>query len=393
MTTGVFPLKMLHLMTSVAKPSLDRMTKALAVVGAFVAFGCGESSQPQDDPRGTEWVHRGPAQGTTYTIKYIAPDSVPQEAIAAALEEVDIEMNAWRAESALSRFNAFNRTDTVFEVADEAGVWSLLWDISSDVHRESKGAFDVAMAPLMKLWGFRMQHREIVTPAMVDSVHAFARFRTDVVDFNEVLDGVGLAVGGHLSKGDPRAELDFNAVAQGFTVDGLAEVLMDHGVMDMMVELGGEVKCMGTNLQGQPWRIAIDRPQAEGRTLQAILPMDNQSVCTSGNYRKVTVVNGQKLSHTLDPRTGAPVTHGLLSATIVTPSAAYADAYATVCMVLGPDRGAAWVDSLQRTGKDVEALFIMDGGGEDYSFWATPQLRNALEWLEPLSEYDSPSSK
>ena len=380
-------------MTSVAKPSLDRITKALAVAGAFVAFGCGEAPEPQNDGRGTEWVHRGPAQGTTYTIKYIAPDSVPQAAIDAALEEVDIEMNAWRAESALSRFNAFTRTDTVFEVADEAGVWSLLWDISSDVHRESKGAFDVAMAPLMKLWGFRMQHRDVVTPAMVDSVHAFARFRTDVVDFNEIEDASGLAVVGHLSKGDPRAELDFNAVAQGFTVDGLAEVLMDHGVMDMMVELGGEVKCMGTNLQRQPWRIAIDRPQAEGRTLQAVLPLDNQSVCTSGNYRKVTVVNGQKLSHTLDPRTGAPVTHGLLSATIVTPSAAYADAYATVCMVLGPDRGAAWVDSLQRAGKEVEALFIMDGEGEDYSFWATPQLRNALEWLEPLSEYDSPSAK
>ena len=126
----------------------------------------------------TEWVHRGPAQGTTYTIKYIAPDSVPQAAIDAALEEVDIEMNAWRAESStLSRFNAFTRTDTVFEVADEAGVWSDVWDISSDVHRESKGAFDVAMAPLMKLWGFRMQHRDVVTPAMVDSVHAFARFR------------------------------------------------------------------------------------------------------------------------------------------------------------------------------------------------------------------------
>ena len=380
-------------MTLVAKPSFDRFTKALAIAGAFVAFGCGEAPEPQKDARGTEWVHRGPAQGTTYTIKYIAPDSVPQAAIDAALEEVDIEMNAWRAESALSRFNAFTRTDTVFEVVDEAGVWSLLWDISSDVHRESKGAFDVAMAPLMKLWGFRMQHRDVVTPAMVDSVHAFARFRTDVVDFNEIEDASGLAVGGHLSKGDPRAELDFNAVAQGFTVDGLAEVLMDHGVMNMMVELGGEVKCMGTNLQGQPWRIAIDRPQAEGRTLQAVLPLDNQSVCTSGNYRKVTVVNGQKLSHTLDPRTGAPVTHGLLSATIVTPSAAYADAYATVCMVLGPDRGAAWVDSLQRAGKDVEALFIMDGEGEDYSFWATPQLRNALEWLEPLSEYDSPSAK
>ena len=90
MTTGAFPLKMLRLMTSVAKPSLDRITKALAVAGAFVAFGCGEAPEPMEDARGTEWVHRGPAQGTTYTIKYIAPDSVPQAAIDAALEEVDI---------------------------------------------------------------------------------------------------------------------------------------------------------------------------------------------------------------------------------------------------------------------------------------------------------------
>ena len=384
-------------MTSVAKPSIVQLTKALAVAGAFVAFGCGTSERGQGsdaavDGRGRVWVHQGEAQGTTYMIKYVAPDSVPQSAIDASLEEVDIEMNAWRPESALSRFNAFTRTDTVFEVADEAGVWSLLWDISSDVHRESKGAFDVAMAPLMKLWGFRIQHRDVVTPAMVDSVHAFARFRTDVVDYNDVEDDHGLVLRGHLSKSDPRVELDFNAVAQGYTVDGLAEVLMDHGVTDMMVELGGEVKCMGRNAAGEPWRIAIDRPQAEGRTLQAVLPLDNTSVCTSGNYRKVSVVNGQKLSHTLDPRTGAPVTHGLLSATIVTPSAAYADAYATVCMVLGPDKGAAWVDSLQRAGKDVEALFILDGGGEGYAFWATPTLREQLEWLEALPEYDSPQA-
>ena len=155
-----------------------------------------------------------------------------------------------------------------------------------------------------------------------------------------------------------------------------------------MVELGGEVKCLGRNLKGDLWRIAIDRPQAVGRTLQAVLALENTSICTSGNYRKVSVVNGQKLSHTLDPRTGAPVTHGLLSATVVTPSAAYADAYATVCMVLGPDRGAAWVDSLQRAGKPVEALFILDDGEGGYAFWATPAMRDQLEWFEALPEHD-----
>jgi len=376
-------------MTSVAKPSVVQLTKALAFAGAFVAFGCGGEAPPAERADGKRlWEHRGEAQGTTYTVKYLAVDSVPQAAIEASLEEVDVEMNAWRAESALSRFNAFARTDTVFEVADPAGVWSLLWDISSDVHRESKGAFDVAVAPLMNLWGFRMQHRDVVTPEQVDSVRAFARFRTDVVDYDDVLDAQGRRVAGHLSKGDPRAALDFNAVAQGYTVDGLAEVLLDRGVEDMMVELGGEVKCLGRNLKGDLWRIAIDRPQAEGRTLQAVLALDNTSICTSGNYRKVSMVNGQKLSHTLDPRTGAPVTHGLLSATVVTPSAAYADAYATVCMVLGPDRGAAWVDSLQRAGKPVEALFILDGGEGGYAFWATPAMRDQLEWFEELPEYD-----
>ncbi|MGB1577562.1 MAG: FAD:protein FMN transferase [Flavobacteriales bacterium] len=376
-------------MTLVAKPGVAPITKALALAGAFVAFGCGGEAPPAERADGKRlWVHQGEAQGTTYTIKYLAADSVPQAAFEASLEEVDVEMNAWRAESALSRFNAFGRTDTVFEVTDPAGVWSLLWDISTDVHRESQGAFDVSVAPLMNLWGFRMQHRDVVTPEQVDSVRAFARFRTDVVDYNDVFDDEDRRVAGHLSKGDPRVALDFNAVAQGYTVDGLAEVLLDHGVEDMMVELGGEVKCLGRNMAGDLWRIAIDRPQAVGRTLQAVLALDNTSICTSGNYRKVSVVNGQKLSHTLDPRTGVPVSHGLLSATVVTPSAAYADAYATVCMVLGPDRGAAWVDSLQRAGKPVEALFILDGGEGEYAFWATPSMREQLEWFEELPEYD-----
>ena len=288
-------------MTSVAKPSLDRITKALAVAGAFVAFGCGDGHPVPSSSAERVWVHQGEAQGTTYTVKYVSRDSVSQAAFEACLEEVDVEMNAWRPSSTLSQFNASTEVDTAFSFADSAGVWEDVWRISEDVHRLSGGAFDVTVGPLMKLWGFRMERRDVVTQAMVDSVRQFAHFADDVVRFVPKSRAGGAA----LSKSDPRTELDFNAVAQGYTVDAMAQVLLDRGVTNMMVELGGEVKCLGLN-HGQPWRIAIDRPQEEGRTLQAVLPVADMSICTSGNYRKVSVVNGQRFSHTLDPRTGLP---------------------------------------------------------------------------------------
>jgi thiamine biosynthesis lipoprotein len=375
---------MSRLMTSVAKPSLDRITKALAVAGAFVAFGCGDPNSVPSNSAGRVWVHQGEAQGTTYTVKYVSQDSVSQAAFEACLENVDLEMNAWRPSSTLSQFNASTAVDASFTFADSAGVWEEVWRISEDVHRLSDGAFDVTVGPLMKLWGFRMERRDVVTPTMVDSVRPFAHFAVDVVRFVPKSPTGGAA----LSKSDPRTELDFNAVAQGYTVDAMAQVLLDRGVTNMMVELGGEVKCLGLNQQGQPWRIAIDRPQEEGRTLQAVLPVTDMSICTSGNYRKVSVVNGQRFSHTLDPRTGAPVKHVLLSATLLAPEAAYADAFATACMVLGPEAGQRWIAQMQAQGEEVEALFIMDGTGEAFTYWATPSLEAQLEWIEPLDKYD-----
>ena len=146
----------------------------------------------------------------------------------------------------------------------------------------------------------------------------------------------------------------------------------------MMVELGGEVKCLGTmNQHGQPWRIAIDRPQEEGRTLQAVLPVADMSICTSGNYRKVSVVNGQRFSHTLDPRTVLPVTHGLLSATVV----ARGGLRRCVCHSLhgAGAGGRATLDCPNAsTRRGLEALFIMDGAGEAFTYWATPSLEAQL---------------
>ena len=374
-------------MTLVAKPSIVQLTKALAIAGAFVTFGCAEPRVDASSQLGRQWVHQGEAQGTTYTIKYVSRDSVPHAAFESCLEQVDVEMNAWRPESTLSQFNAFTEIDSAFRIPDESHVWTDLWNISNEAFLLSGGTFDVTLGPMMKLWGFRMQHRDLVSNDQVDSVMAFSRLHPDVVMFESKMNELGEPNGVALTKKDPRVELDFNAVAQGYTVDRLVRVLADHEVQHLMVELGGEVRCHGGNAKGLPWRIAIDRPQAEGRSLQAVLPVRNQSVCTSGNYRKVSVVNGKRFSHTIDPRTGRPVTHRLLSATIVAPDAAVADAYATACMVMGPDHGSAWLDSLRKEGHKLEALFIMDGQEGGYSYWATPDLEGQLEWIEPLDKY------
>ena len=180
------------------------------------------------------------------------------------------------------------------------------------------------------------------------------------------------------SKSDPRTELDFNAVAQGYTVDAMAQVLLDQGVTNMMVELGGEVKCLGLNQHSQPWRIAIDRPQEEGRTLQAVLPVADHVDVHEWQLPKSQCREWAAVFAHPRPRTGSPVTHGLLSATVLAPEAAYADAFATACMVLGPEAGQRWIAQMQAQGEEVEALFIMDGAGEAFTYWATPSLGGAI---------------
>ena len=173
-------------------------------------------------------------------MKYLSRDSVSQAAFEACLEEVDVEMNAWRPSSTLSQFNASTEVDAAFSLADSAGVWEDVWRISEDVHRLSGGAFDVTVGPLMKLWGFRMERRDVVTQAMVDSVRQFAHFADDVVRFAPKSQAGGAA----LSKNDPgrnwistpsRKDTPWMPWRKSCSIE----------VTNMMVELGGEVKCLG----------------------------------------------------------------------------------------------------------------------------------------------------
>lgn len=356
--------------------SVDNKLLILAVVLLFI-FGC--STNPE--------LHHltGEAQGTTYTIKYTGKDVISHSLVDSVLESMDIEMNTWRKDSRISEINKFQRTDTVYTFYDESKIWSVLWDLSWEINQDSYGAFDPTVMPLVELWGFGLKNAQNVDSAKVDSIMSFMGFRTDLIDLDEV-ENDSAYIESHIIKGDPRSRLDFNAIAQGYTVDMLLDLLLEEGVQNAMVELGGEVRCVGLNNKGDTWKIAVDKPIDSGhknREFQAIIPVNNASVCTSGNYRKFVEVDGIRRSHSIDPRTGFPVEHNLLSVTIKASDAAIADAYATVCMVLGPDEGKFFIEERINDAPQykLDALFIM-GGEDGYEYWVSPGWEEVITLLD-----------
>lgn len=347
------------------------INRTLALGLACVFFGC--TNSPNEN------VLTGETQGTTYSVKYLGPNSVLKSEIDSVLEVMDEDMSTWRSDSKISQINAFDRTDSVYAFYDESKIWSVLWDMTWEIHRDTEGAFDPTVKPLVDLWGFGLKNATHVDSADVDSIMQFVGFRTDVIDLDE-MENDSAYLQTHIWKAHPHTQLDFNAIAQGYTVDMVLDYLIENGVKDAMVEIGGEVRSVGVNRDGQPWRIAIDKPvegsSATNRELQAIVSLNDQALCTSGNYRKSVVIDGVKRSHTIDPRTGYPVDHRLLSATIRAKSAAVADAYATACMVVGPEEAK---DLVEREG--VDALLITSGS-EGYEIWVSPGFESDITMLD-----------
>lgn len=370
---------------------MNRYTNYIAVATLKVAtvfvvlnlYSCTSSS--------LERIHSGEAQGTTYMIKYNGDESVTQLQVDSVIESMDVEMNTWRNDARISKLNNFTSKDADFSFDDHSKIWSVIWKLSSEIHTDSDGAFDPTVKPLVDLWGFGLQNVDSVDSTDVDSIMRFVGFRPENIDLKEP-GALSAHSETHIFKGDSRTQLDFNAIAQGYTVDMLIHLLMESGIENAMVELGGEVRCIGLNLKGLPWRIAVDKPVTNdgtgGRPLQAILEVQNASVCTSGNYRKFKEIDGVRVSHTIDPRTGYPAYHSLLSVTIQAGSAAVADAYATACMVLGPKDGRAFIERMLREnpGESIEALFIIDAGvnatlAAPFEFWATEGWKESIIWL------------
>ena len=299
--------------------------------------------------------------GTTLRIVADVRGTSPAEVYAAAMEldrEAKASMSIFDPESLLSRLNR-NETDSV----DRHIAFNLR--LADSIGRLSGGRYDVTIAPLVEAWGFAGRERS--GDPDVDSLLAFVG-----------RDKVRIA-GGRLVKDDPRVRLDFNSVAKGYTVDLLAELVERFGAENYLVDIGGEVRCRGVNAQGDPWRIGIETPfdgnMSDGAYVQRRIRMSAGGLATSGNYRRFYVdAQGNKVAHTIDPRTGRSAVSRLLSVTVAAESCAEADALGTMFLAMGADDALAAAEAMPQ----VKAYFILAGADDGYEEYATPAMRPML---------------
>lgn len=275
--------------------------------------------------------------GTIYNITYQSDKDLQQE-IETELMKVDGEFSMFNPQSTVARINSGDSTVERSEMFNE------IYQLAQTVSRETDGAFDITVAPLVNAWGFGFKHEQLPTPEQVDSLLQL------------------------------RNQMDFSAIAKGYGCDVVARLLESHGIHNYMVEIGGEVVVSGKNAKGDDWHIGITKPtddslSVEGE-MQTVLSISDHAMATSGNYRNFYYQGGRKYAHTIDPRTGYPVQHSLLSATVLADNCATADAYATSFMVLGVE-GAKAV--LARHPELMAYLIYADEKGQ-LATWASPAL-------------------
>ena len=313
---------------------------------------------------------QGYAQGGVYSVtmnlKGVDPDAEEiRDSVQSILDYIDVTLSGYNKNSQLSRFNAG-------EDIKPNELFIDTYDLGYKIYKETEGVVDVACAPLFDIWGFGFKTGELPSDEVVSHVKktsGLGRCRASIQDYAGMnLNAENLL----LEREAVLPQLNYNAIAQGYSCDLVAKYLYSIGVKDMLVNIG-EIFCDGKNPSGQVWTVGIDRPvdgnNELGAQLQGVfkVPQGPHGVVTSGNYRKFYIKDGKKYAHTIDPRTGYPVDHSLLSATVIAPDAMTADAYATYCMVVGLEASKAFFAG--RT--DMEACLIYDEGG-DFKTWCTP---------------------
>jgi thiamine biosynthesis lipoprotein len=312
----------------------------------------------------------GPTMGTTYEVVVTQlPAGLGRPELQSAVDEIladiDRHLSNWNPDSEISRFNAGEGTDWV---PASAMLWNLL-TTSQAISSATGGAFDVTVAPLVQAWGFGAGGIDrVAAPSQAE----IARLRQSVgyakLELRENPPS--------LRKMVPGLHVDLDSIAPGLAVDLIAARLEELGVKDYLVELGGEVRARGRSESRRPWRIAIEAPVPGQRRPFALVELDGLAVSTSGDYRDFHEVDGRRVSHTIDPRSGAPVEHDLTSVTVIEASAAEADAWATALMVLGSGEGLALAER-----SNIAALFITrdeDGSLREISTTAFAAFRRPL---------------
>jgi len=308
------------------------LRRFLLLLPALVLAACGDSRLPQLELTGS-------AMGTTFKVLLVEPPdtlaATELEAdIVASLGGVDDLASTWRDDSELSRFNANPSLDWIVASAKFCNVL----DQALAVSRETGGAFDVTVGPLVNLWGFGPDGQILEPPSdeAIDAAMQNVGFDKIETDCDERL----------IRKTLPTLYVDLSGWAKGYAVDEVVRLLDTNGLENYLVEIGGEVRVSGHNSENHMWAIAIEAPSTSERVPYAVLRITDTSVATSGDYRNYFAHDGQNYSHTIDTRTGRPVTHDLAAVTVLNPSTAYADAMATALLVLGPEAGPSLATKL-----------------------------------------------
>ncbi len=293
--------------------------------------------------------------GTSYSMTYQCDSDLTRQ-IEAELQKVDNSLSPFNKRSCIS---AVNRGENV-EVDD---MFREVFLLAESVSKETNGAFDITVAPLVNAWGFGFKHGTPPTKHSIDSLMA-------TIGYNKVS-----LSGNHVRKSDSRTMLDCSAIAKGYGCDVVARMLKSRGITNFMVEIGGEIVTSGINEKRVPWKIGVTKPTDDSLNvngeIQTVLNVTDKAMATSGNYRNFYYKNGKKYAHTIDPKTGYPVQHNILSSTVIADNCATADAYATAFMVLGLD-GAKKV--LERH-PELMAYFIYSDKNGKNAVWYSPSMK------------------
>jgi len=303
----------------------------------IVVAGCGRNTNHTTHET---YKFSGITMGTLYNITLVDDGQArtPADRMQPVVDSVLAVVNAWMStfdpESDISRFNAFRDT-TGFQVAPEV---VHVVRAALRVSRESDGAFDITVGPLVDLWGFGPDEDTPEMPSDAQIAQAKSRVGYTML---EITDGI------HIRKTNPDVRIDLSAIAKGYGVDKVAEVIATHGYTSFLVDIGGEITARGKNAEGQSWKIGVDKPEsghAPGDEITDVLALTDMSVASSGDYRNYKEIQGKRYSHEIDPNTGKPVQNGMIGATVITGKCMLADAYATALMVMPVQKGLEMIE-------------------------------------------------
>lgn len=306
----------------------------------LVSAGCVEN------PSVETFRFEGRTMATSWSVVVVADSSLDagslQVDLQQRLDRINRLMSTFDPDSELSRFNHYQGTDW-FQISQETAEVIAL---SLEISRLTGGAFDISVGPLVELWGFGADKRHRAVPDQVQIESRLAWIGYDKLELRQEPPAIRKSVA--------QLRIDLSAIAKGYAVDQLAALIRQRGVDNYLVEVGGELQLAGHRQDGEPWRIAVEKPLEDRREVEKVLALTGTALATSGNYRNFYVEKGQRYAHTIDPRLGRPIRHRLASATVLDPSCARADALATALMVLGEERGRALVE-----GNRIAAYFLI----------------------------------